>query len=369
MSAPAISGPFEPWVRDDGCIQCGVTVIAPWPSLRIAPARTTTLAREILWAERGDRLWPFTASIPRSLLQLLRTVPSNGWELLELAAAAPERGCEMIRQCPALAVLIADSCPPDCADRAAWLCRILDLTWTQALGAIGLPAERRIVRILRKLPVEHCHYDIVEILAAACRSRHPHLRILSHLPRITRDTGALLKLPPEMTNAHLLLASTKSNYDEEPVRWCLDAVAWFREQELPGRPWPYGRLDAMALGRIEARYRIRFGNDGEFWAPFPPPPIPGVPGRIAALRDFWRLVAEGNQQSNCAEIYAPEIVAGRSYLYSVSVLERATLAIRRKRETGLWVVDDLRAKDNAPPSELTKRYVDEWLRGNQPGSF
>jgi hypothetical protein len=357
----------EPSVRGDGCLQYGATVIEPWPSLRITPIRTTALVREILWAEPGDRVWPFTARIPRMLRQRLQRAPTNAWDLLELAAAAPERGCEMVRQCPALAILIAGSCLPDCVNRSAHLCRMLDLTWRQATGAVGLPAKRRIVRILRKLPIEHCHENTVEILATACRSRHPHLHILSHLPRITRDTVAILKLPLGMTNSRLLLASANSDYDEDPVRWCLDAVAWFREREHPGRPWPYRQLDYLALTRVAQKFRARYGEDGEFLTPFPPPPIPGVPGRITALRDFWRLVAEGHQQCNCVEIYAPEIVTGRSYVYAVTVCERATLAIRRRPGRDGWQVDDLRAVNNAAPSETTQRFVEDWLKEHQSG--
>ena len=61
----------EPFVHGNGSLQYGATIIAPWPSLHTTPMRTTALVREILWAEPGDRVWPFTARIPRMLRQLL----------------------------------------------------------------------------------------------------------------------------------------------------------------------------------------------------------------------------------------------------------------------------------------------------------
>jgi hypothetical protein len=170
-------------------------------------------------------------------------------------------------------------------------------------------------------------------------------------------------------NAHLLFATSDSDYDEEPVRWCLDTIARFRDQEEPGRPWPYGKLDPSALARVAARYRRRLGEQGEYLTPFPPPPIPGVPGRITALRDFFSLSREGRQQNNCVEALAPDVLSGRIFVYAVTVRERATLAIRRKTVTGRFEVEDLRAADNAAPSDETERFVGEWLCDHQAEPF
>ncbi len=356
-------------IRSDGSIEYGGTVIRAWPSLRMRPKRTMEITQEIIWAERGDRFWPFASRIPPLFIGAVRTAPVHAWDLLELAAAAPDRGWELIRQCPALALLTARSCPPDCRDPGDYCASILALSWRQILGALGLPAERRLVRILRKISLPHCGAETLETLRGILRDGHPHLRTLSHLSTITRDTIALMRLSPLMVNPLLLFASGDSDYDEEPVRWCLDTIAWFRDQEEPGRPWPYGKLDPLALARVAARYRRRLGEQGEYLTPFPPPPIPGVPGRITALRDFFSLSREGRQQNNCVEALAPDVLSGRIYVYAVNVRERATLAIRRKTVTGSFEVEDLRGADNAAPSDETERFVGEWLCDNQAEPF
>ena len=353
----------EPSVQPDGSILSGVTTFEPWPSLRIRPHRTMMLTHEILWANPGGRLWPYTARIPRLLLSVVRTSPTNPWELLELAASAPERGCELIRQCPALAILLARTCPLDCSDRADHYCRLLSLTWRQMLPEIGLPPERRTVRLLRKIPLLHCREETLEVFCTAIRSRHRHLRILSHLRQVTRDTVALLALPPALVSGQLLVASASSDYDATPVRLCVDTITWFREMESPGCiGWPYRQLDAESLMRVANRYRLKFGADSSWYEPFPAPPLAGVPGQISALRDYWTVAAEADEQDNCAISLVPEVLAGNCYIYSVTVSERATLLLRRIGESRLWVVEDLRAESNGPVSDRTAAYVQAWLR-------
>ena len=359
-----------PILRPDGCIQAGATVIQPWPSLRMHPKRDLASTNEIVWANPGDPLWPFAERIPLPLLQVAKIMSGSSWEVLEMVAASPERGAVMLVQAPALAVLVVKSLTPSQGDRFERLRHLLSLRWHEILGELGLPRERRLVRLFRKIPAFHAHPITVDSFADAIKTGHPHVRLLSHLPKITRDTVALLRLPPDKVNAHLLLASSGSDHDEEPVTWCVDTVAWFREQEKPGRPWPYARLDVKGLARVEELYRSRYGDGAEHLLPFPEPPVPGIPGRITALRDFFSVVAEGDEQANCAESYIPDIQQGLSYLYAVTVLEGATLALRRTA-AGRWVVDDVKARFNRPASRETIEFIYAWLAehyGNESGA-
>jgi|GEM_PF-2182886 len=352
-------------ITSDGSILDGYTRIRAWPYLRFTPQRTLALTREILCAQPGDRLWPFTSRIPKSMLEIARTAPTNGWELLEMAAASPERAAELIRQCPALALLIARSCASNCEDRSAFYARALDLTWRQMLGHVGLPSKPSNVRLLKKLPLLHCREETLENLACIIRQGHPHLRTLSHLRQISRDTVALLSMPPRLVNSHLLIASTKSPYDATPITWCVETVAWLTEIETPGREWPYGQLDAEKLARVEERLRKRLVEEEPHFAPFPPPPLRGLPGVITPLQTYWDVVTEGHQQNNCASLFVDEIVAGDCYLYSVTTGERATLLLRRVGESNIWVIGDLKAEGNKAVTPSTQWWAEEWLRKEQ----
>lgn len=349
-----------PRLRADGCIEFGATVIEPWPSLRMTPVRSLVCTDGIIWAKPGDPLWAFTEKIPPPLLCLVKSVSGICWELLELAAASPQHEPRMLIECPALAVLLLENIPTRHPDRLGYLREILRRRWHDIVCELGLPRQRHVVRLLRKVPILHCHRLTVLALADAIEIKHPHLRKLSHMPRITRDTIGLLRLPPERVNPYLLLASSQSDWDEEPITSCVDTVNWFRECEAPGRPWPYGLLSAQELTAVEKSFRAQFDDETLRLTPFPEPPIAGVPGRITALRDSSAVVMEGEAQQNCAESYLSAIVKGDSYLYSITVLEPATLALERDA-MGRWVIEELRAAGNQPPSRETEEFVITWL--------
>lgn len=266
----------------------------------------------------------------------------------------------MLLHCPALAMLVVRNYRRGRESRENYYRRLLGLAWRCILRELEIPAECRIVRLLCKVPMPHCYPATLDFLVEAIRTRHPHVRLLSHLPRITRDTVALLRLPPAKVNPQLLLASSASDQDEERIAWRVETVTWFHEQEKPGRPWPYGQLDAEALGRVEAVFRSRYLDGGDACTAFPEPPFPDLPGRITALRDYVSVVKEGDEQVNCAQSFIPDIINGRCYLYSIKVGERATLALRC-HEDGAWRIDDLRARRNRPPPEEAVARVYAWF--------
>jgi hypothetical protein len=117
------------------------------------------------------------------------------------------------------------------------------------------------------------------------------------------------------------------------------------------------------LAKVEEVFRQRHTEQGDL--PFPEPPLPEEPDRIIALRDARAVGREGDEQCNCAASLIPDVISGWKYLYTVRVLERASLVLRRA-STGRWVVDDLKARNNRPPSWETTNFVETWLAAYQP---
>jgi len=347
-------------VNADGSIECGINRIEAWPSLRMTSGRDIACVHGIIWATPGDALWPFTERIPTQLLKVAKSIPGYSWQLLELVAAFPERGAVLLTECPALAVLIVRSKVSQKGDPAERYRDLLSLKWRHILSELGLPGSRRVLRILLKVPALHCQPIIIVRLAEAIKTRHPHVRLLSHLPKITSDTISLLRASPEKVNAHLLLASTASGYGQENITWCMDTVSWFYADENPGKPWPYGRLNASELARVQAMFLRRDCDGFEHSNVFPPPPVTGIPGQITALQNVASITTEADEQVNCAVSYIPDIVHGQCYLYSVSFMERATLVLR-VNSTGCWTVDELRAQKNQDVSPATESFVHSWL--------
>ena len=355
----------QPIIRADGGIQNGRIIYEPWPSLAIVPQRDLDLCEEIIWSKPGDRLWPFTERIPREVLFRVKSIPCHNWGLLELVAASPDRMADMIRTCPALAVLVVLSHNPSDEPRAEGLRKIAEMRWREILGKLGLPPKRRVIRLLKKLPAAHCREQTVNAFAEAIRAKHFNVRILSHLSQITRDTVALLRLDCSMVSPLLLIASSVSDYDEEPTAWLVDNVRFLISGDPMRRGWPYRQLDAEMLARVEMRLRWKHRAAGcELLAPFPRPPIAGIPGKIEPLRDYRSVGEEADLQKNCVRAFIEDIIAGNFYVYAVTVRERATLALRRLGESDTWVIADLRAYDNWEPSAETEQFVAAWLAEN-----
>ncbi len=346
---------------EGGCIFFGGHLYEPWPSLAILPTRDTALGEEIIWARQGDRLWDYTSRIPGAVLRLIKQFPALRWSLLEFCAAGGAKGLAVIREAPALAVLIAQSRDKEFHDPGEYLRQMANGCWSEVALKLGLPTHRWVFRLLRKVPVAHCQPATVEAFATAIRERNRHVRTLRHAARITRDTIALLRRAPEVVSPKILFASGNSDNDEEPVSWLLGNILWFLHMEDNEAVWPYRHLDMDQLVQVEARLHQRYLERLGLGQPFPAAPLDGIPGQIEPIRDYASLILESDLQRNCARDYADEVVAGGYYLYAISVWERGTLAIRRCGESGRWIVDDLRGPNNEPPSYNTIRFVHEWL--------
>ncbi len=257
----------------------------------------------------------------------------------------------------ALAALITDRRPLRSPDaRRVDLARIAGLPWRDLLRELRLPVRRRTLRILAKLAPDQCHPVTVRRLAQVLRlPRHPALRILPHLPRLSRDTVRLLFVPTECITARLLLASASSPEDEEPVNRVVRAIRLLRKD---GR-WPYRALGLIQLQAVERRLSTAAVRNAD--AIFPAPPFPGIPGCIVPIRDARDLLAEADGQHHCGAIYFPEVMAVLAYFYRVLRPERATLLILRAGSTAPWILGDLRLFANAEPTADTTSFVSEWL--------
>lgn len=313
----------------DGCLQCGGIIHEPWPSLRIRPHRNLAFQDEIIRAAPGSPFYSYASRIPDEIRDRVRSAPDFSFALLEMVAAHPERGLDLLQHCPALAVLLVRSYRPERhGERRGHVARMLAKPWRELLHAFQLPVRRRTVRLLRKLPIEHCTPQTVDRLVSALRRRgRTWLHSATHLPRFTRDTVSLLALEPGFVNPALLAASTVSDQDEQPVHSLITSVRALLAEAGRLADWPYGRSNLEQLLSAESRLRRRVFED--CLVTFPPPPFPGLPGEIEPIRDYRRLVQEGEDQNNCAPTFVAEIAHGLTYFFAIYRPERATVALHR----------------------------------------
>ena len=94
--------------------------------------------------------------------------------------------------------------------------------------------------------------------------------------------------------------------------------------------------------------------------PVPPPPYPGIPGRIEPLRCVGDYHVEAETMRNCVRSYARAALAGNVVIYRVLRPERATLSLVRDGRRG-WRLGELHAVANASVGAQTRREVERWL--------
>ena len=92
----------------------------------------------------------------------------------------------------------------------------------------------------------------------------------------------------------------------------------------------------------------------------PPPPLPGMKGKIVSLRTQAELVEEGREQKNCIATYAAGVAAAKCFIYRVLHPGRATLCIRRQSD-GNWGISELEASCNRKVDYATQEFVKQWL--------
>ncbi len=356
MNADYFEG--RPVVMSDGSVRHGYVNYEPWPSLRITGDGSVFLTQQIIDAQSCDQLWPATRLIPAHVLAAVRKIPAHRWALLRLCAYWPQDGLLMVEQCPALAILLCERMGSDYyssfIERPA-------RRWRDLCRWLGLPDRKGALNLLRKLPMEHCSPTLVGQLAEHLRRGCPWLRTLSHLPTITRDTLALLRMPAEVISTRLLLDSATTPPDEERVAWVVNTVRFLRMENFGDVPWPYQNCGYVQLRKIERTLMARIDASGQEAATFPDPPVRGVAGHIVPITHSPMLLEEGEEQNNCSEIFREEIMRGDCYLYRQLAPERATVRLQRDSETGVWELAEARATNNRSVSPITWAYLKHWL--------
>ncbi len=215
MNADNISGAAEVIMLADGSLRCGDVTHERWPSLRIHPLRSLGQHDQIIHATPGSPFFEFANRIPAEIRALVRAAPCFQWSLLELCAADPGRGFDLLKTCPALALLVVRTySPADHGDRSSYLRAMLAKPWLELLRKFCLPPRARTIRILRKVPLDHCYKNSIDKFRTVLGTPgHPWVHVLPHLPRITRDTISLLSADAKVLNASLLHASSETDYE------------------------------------------------------------------------------------------------------------------------------------------------------------
>jgi hypothetical protein len=235
------------------------------------------------------------------------------------------------------------------------------------LKLLKLPDSAAIVKLLKKIPPESVDRRLWPALLTALRKPDgSSSKLLAHVPSINLGVMELILTPhirAALTPGLLEEVATdpKEKYRGAAVRMICDTVA-MREELDDARPLPAMKSIAQLRryhAETSADYQKLDGLRKEHGV-LPPPPLPGMKGKIVPLRTQAELVEEGREQKNCVATYAAGVAAGKCFIYRVLHPSRATLCIRRQSD-GNWGISELEASCNRKADHATHEFVKQWL--------
>ncbi len=250
-------------------------------------------------------------------------------------------------------------------------------------GALGLPATKATVRLLARVPPGEAARELIGDLQPILADPRG-ARMLSHLPRLTRDAVTCSKYVLDGIAGHSLLEEFASQEwrlwhfgriwtphhpfgSGEPRTMLRDVVAM--AEDLNRRlPLLTSWAQLCQIHDDLAEESVRRARDRNLQATFAAPPIAGTDD-IVPLTSAAELAAEAAQQRNClaSTHFVRNCLAGDYYVYRVLHPERASLGIRRGAG-GRWQVAELNARFNARVKPQTRQAVQRWLYEGQMGA-
>lgn len=335
----------------------------PSPEAKPSRSQPPTLARQ-----RKIAFDAFRFSLPKEVARVLERFRSHQWSLLTLLAH-DKQALDLAAANPVLAYALANW-------RAAHPNRkkeIGTMPQRDLLKLLKLPDAPAIVKLFRKIPPESVDQRLWPVLLAVLRqSDGASSKLLSHVSAINLGVMELILTP--RIRGHItpglleeVAADPKEKYRGAVARKIADVLA-MRDELGDARPLA-GIRSVEQLERIHAEAMEDFQKLRKMRSEqgaFPPPPIPGLEGKIIPLRTQAELVAEGRAQKNCVATYAARVAERKCYIYKVLHPQRATLCIRPQPD-GNWGLSELEVSCNRKADRATFAFVRDWLEPYEIG--
>lgn len=365
-------------LSEDGSITIENERYSPWPQFRARGMNHLggrLNCKHLKWLIEAEDLFcdSWQQKIPVNVLKEVRRYPEGHAELIELAQFDPQRFLRLSKSNPALAMLISAYWTsfawlqiPPLTERNTRRAKMLLLKQRLIFESLGLPARNEWVRILGKIPAEHCRdYHIRHVIELTLESKVR--RRLRHLPTIPLEVSWLLRMEhPILDMALLKLAASQPVYRGLCLTDIVASIVSKREMAVREPTWPYDRSirNWEQLLRAERRNARRCGDVSEQF-PAPPVPLENQPEglTLTPLSTTMMVEAEAAEMDNCVVDYLKSIQAGEHYLYRMDKPERATLLLKRGR--WCWEIEEIGLPNNDGESGLeTEWLITRWMRSN-----
>jgi len=307
-----------------------------------------------------DAIRRWRATIPEPVLAIVNQLPDHRVAIIELVARSTA-GEDLFIANPKLFWLLVDARVMHTRDVDA-AANVLKLKQRDLLKLLGLSGTAQQVKILRKtrdtLLTRHQILKLRLLLSdAVICSYFSHERditatqidVLDEYPWLAAcPAKALIDCLDDRQNRRWFNDTLRMLNDLDALRRCTTRDALMRLHD---------RLVEQLNNRrmTEALIRDRYGNV----AAVPEPPLPGN-GQITPLTTQEAVVQEGMQMHHCIGSYLARVVEGRYAVYHIELPERLTIGVNIKNN-GSVVLDDIRGKRNAQPSDAAQELIESWF--------
>lgn len=314
-----------------------------------------------------------TIQLPLAL-KAVKNVKGCQGHLLGLCTLGGTPAIELVEDCSAIAVLLAYRRPKNCLKlkEAQSIQRLVRKKRHQLLFLDSFPAQKWIVRLLKKIPADHACPQLLFKLKKILRGKNrDHIKVLRHLKQINSLVIEIMSDPYRarfMSPAfyHSLCTYPKTD-DDIDVNYLLDELV--RMSANPVEELNHLRLtNVRDLLKAHDLYAEYYNEDFSPDVIFPEPPVPEHimqynDGQVSIipLSTAKILIQEGKRMKHCIASYGVEIAtSGHLYAYHVSTLnEEAT--VRIKRDGKRWWMVEIRGKCNEKVTPETRYFVKQWL--------
>ena len=299
---------------------------------------------------------------------------------LEFCLRGGEWAIEVLEDCPAIALLLAERIQRDPSmDQDEQIAVLAACNRTEILRYCYYPAQPWVVQVLSRIPARHSSpYLLADLAEIICSGTGEKLDILRHLPQISGLVVFLLK-NEEIgflvdRNFYLSAATYPRTDSDVQAEYLLGEIARIAaDHEVRVRVPRICRVrdlpdihDQMAE-RFVAVHNF-FDDDTVFQDP--PVPEPEVSDKnsaagIYALQTARDLYFEGERMRHCIASCSKRIALDKNvYAYHVSspAGEEATILIIRDDIT--WRILEIRGVANRKVSKDTRLYVESWLNNH-----
>lgn len=309
------------------------------------------------------------SSIPKLLLTNSSLFPDHQFQMLWLASNSINAK-DILAIRPVILAMICERYPID-NDKAL---RLVELGQRQIMVHLGFASTKSALKFIDKLDLTYERTSEIFHVMKLLDVRTSHFKRFSHYSRINFPCLSLDNTHPFLTGTHLgrSVAETR-NTTRLKVTLCIQDTLLLGltlgvqdPMSLIINLKTYQALIDLHDDWVERRNALRLKEMIPVDAEIPYPIHLQNVECVERIIDYYDLCKEGEEMHHCISVYHDSISRGRYVAFRLSNPERMTIGLKVvPNKIFPYEIDQISGLRNKIPSEETRKFVFDWLKGEQ----